>query len=270
MKQLFKFATLFVAAIGVMTSCSEEVDAPQSQADADDVLTRSTDTIEYLNITYKGVTYDNVPTTYDENGDFVFSDDEFAPIYAAELANDPDWSISAKDAQNITFYGSLTSNLEANGIEIDQDVKVVDGSRSYVIPSRASYEHLAEVTLYDDRDFKDRNYSFQLNDSIISTEVANLKNKPWSFNDKCSSLIITNNMPNDPNKTFKLGYFDYPCSEIEAVFIGYDDRNFTDRTITCVCQPSDVKKYASLPGFNDKMSSFKFFFAKKGQYSSSF
>lgn len=267
MKEFLKLTMLFMAAVGVLTSCSNEADDPQIQAD--EVQTRSNDAIEYLNITYKGVTYNNVPTTYDENGDFVFNDDDFASIYAAELANDPDWSISAKDATNITFYGSLASNLENNGIEIDKNIKSIDGERSFMASTRASYENLAEVTLYDDRDFKDRNYTFVLNDSIISTEVANLKDKPWGFNDKCSSLIITNNMPNDPNKKFQLGYFEYPCSEIEAVFIGYDDRNFSDRTITGVCPPSDVKTYASLPGFNDKMSSFKLFFAKKGQYSPS-
>lgn len=31
-----------------------------------------------------------------------------------------------------------------------------------------------------------------------------------------------------------------------------------------------VRKYWSLPGFNDKMSSCKLLFAQKGQYSSSF
>ena len=42
---------------------------------------------------------------------------------------------------------------------------------------------------------------------IIYTEVAK-KNKSLGFNDKCSSLILTNNMPDDPNnKIFKLGYF---------------------------------------------------------------
>lgn len=77
-------------------------------------------------------------------------------------------------------------------------------------------------------------------------------------------------MPNDPNKEFQLGYFSYPCSNIDAVFIGYDDRNFSDRTITCVAHAGDKKECSNLPGFNDKLSSFKFFFAQKGQYTSSF
>lgn len=245
-------------------SCSNDPDIIQDNKD----FNNSVLSIEYLNITYNGVTYLNVPTTYNDHGDFIFHDEDFATIYTTELANDPDWSISIIDAENIIFYGNLKTNLKANGIEIDPDIQFINGIRSGSPETRAGYEDLAEVTLFDDRDYKDRNYSFQLNDSVISVEVNNLNDKPWRFNDKCSSLIITNNMPNDPNQKFKLGYFTYPCSEIVAVFIGYDDKNFSDRTITCVCPPSDVKKYPSLPGFNDKMSSFKFFFAQKGQYSS--
>lgn len=255
--------SLFVASIAGLWSCSNDADVPVPQDE--EISTRSGELVECLNITYKGKTYQNVPTSYDENGDFLFLDSEFQAIYAEELANDLDWSISAKDSHNITFYPDLKNNLDSNGIEVDESIEAVDAALAVAL-TRAGYNDLAEVTLYDDRDFKDRNYSFQLNDSIIYTEVANLKNKPWEFNDKCSSLILTNNMPDDPNKIFKLGYFEYPCSEIEAVFIGYDDRNFSDRTITCVAPPTSVKKYPSLPGFNDKMSSFKLLFAKKGQY----
>lgn len=264
MKKLFLL--LVVPAIsGTFLACTENAAVLNDEI----ILSRSGELVEYLNITYNGKTYQNIPTSYDENGDFIFLDDEFSAIYSYELANDSDWSISAQDSQNITFYPNLKSNLDANGIEIDENIESIEAilRESH---ARVGYNDLAEVTLFDDKNYEDRNYSFQLNDSIIATEVANLKNNPWSFNDKCSSLIITNNMPNDPNKTFQLGYFEYNCSDIEAVFIGYDDRNFSDRTITCTAAPATVKKYWSLPGFNDKLSSFKFFFAQKGQYHSSF
>ena len=220
--------SLLVASIAGLWSCSNDAGVPVPQDE--EISTRSGELVECLNITYKGKTYQNVPTSYDENGDFLFLDSEFSAIYAEELANDLDWSISAKDSHNITFYPDLKNNLDSNGIEVDESIEAVDAALAVAL-TRAGYNDLAEVTLYDDRDFKDRNYSFQLNDSI-----------------------------------FKLGYFEYPCSEIEAVFIGYDDRNFSDRTITCVAPPTSVKKYPSLPGFNDKMSSFKLLFAKKGQY----
>ena len=256
--KIFYLLAIFIGCV----ACSNDPDIIQDNKDLKDLVP----SIEYLNITYNGVTYLNVPTTYNDNGDFIFLDENFAPIYATELADDPDWSISIIDAENIIFYGNLKTNLKANGIEINPDIQSSDGIKSYFSNTRTSYEHLAAVTLFDDRDYNDTDHTFTLNDSIIYKEVANLKD--LKFNDKCSSLILTNNMPNDPNKTFQLGYYSHPCSEIVAVFIGYDDKNFKDRTITCVCPPSDVKKYPSLPGFNDKMSSFKFFFAQKGQYSS--
>ena len=128
---------------------------------------------------------------------------------------------------------------------------------------------LATVILYDDRDFKDRNLPFALTESEKSVEVPNLKDVN-GFNDKCSSLILTNNLPNEPNQTFKLGSYEYPCTNIDAVFIGYDDHGYSDRTIICTAAAAEVKKYNTLPNFNDKMSSFKFFFAQKGQYKPSF
>lgn len=256
---------LFVSFIGVFSSCDNEEDIPVS----DELMVQSfsSDSINYLNITYMGNTYENVPTTYDEEGNFIFLDNDFSKVYATELANDNDWSISILDSCNVTFYGSLAENLKSNDIYINDNVKPIEAKTSFVY-TRSSYENLAQVTLYDDKNFKDRHFDFVLSDSIIYTEVANLKKSPWKFNDKCSSLILTNNLPNNPNKTIKLGYYNYVCSKIEVVFIGYDDKNFSDRTITCVCPPAGVKKYPSLPGFNDKMSSFKLFFAQAGQHES--
>lgn len=108
-----------------------------------------------------------------------------------------------------------------------------------------------------------------LNDTIISQDVADLGVSKWKFNDKCSSVILTNNMPNDPNKVFKLGYYFYQCSKIDAVFIGYEDKDLTGHSIILTCPPAGYKKYPSLPGFNDKLSSLEFIFAQKGQYSES-
>lgn len=246
----------------LLTACNNE-DTPAMHEEV------SLEPQEFLNITYMGQSFENVPTAYDENGDFIFLDGKFAEIYQENLANDPDWSISIKGPNDIEFFSNLEENLKSNGIEIDSNIK---SSIAYPVDAltRAGYDDLASLTIYDDKEYKDRNYTFVLNDSTISTEVSNLKDSPWKFNDKCSSLKIVNNMPNDPNKEFKLGYFTYPCSDIDAVFIGYDDKNFSDRTITCVAHAGGKKDCSSLPGFNDKLSSFKFFFAQKGQYTSSF
>lgn len=102
----FKLQTLCILFIGTLFSCSNDNDAILFE-NAKMAKARFLEPEEYLNITYKGKTYENVPTSYDENGDFVFLDVEFASIYNTELKYDFNWSISAKDSQNITFYGSL-------------------------------------------------------------------------------------------------------------------------------------------------------------------
>lgn len=181
------------------------------------------------------------------------------------MANDYDWSISAKDSYNITFYPSLESNLKSNGLTVIEDA---NSSTKSILKqlTRSASDSLAVLTLYDDKYYKDRSLTFGLFENKHSHTVANLKDKSWKFNDKCSSLIIKNNFPDDPDHYFPLNVGNCPYSKVEAVFVGYDDRNFSDRTITGIAVANSIKKYATLPGFNDKLSSFKFLLARKGQY----
>lgn len=223
----------------------------------------------YLNITYKGKTYKDVPTAYDSKGDFVFLDKDFAPIYNAELASDLDYSIDITGQRDLTFYPDLNSNLKSNGITIAPQTYNKETSKA-LIETRVGYEKNAILLLYDDKYCLDNYREFRLDINTISTYCENLKNSKWKFNDKCSSLIITNNLPNDPTQQIKLGDFYFPCSKVDAVFIGYDDKYYSDRTITCLAHPAEVKRHDYLPGFNDKLSSFKFFFAQKDQYTERF
>ncbi len=262
MKKYFKLAQCALAFLVAFTSCNSDEVISQN----DEVQLQPQ---EFLNITYKGEVYKNIPTTYDENGDFVFLDNIFSNIYEKELKENTNLSIVARDPQNIILYEDFQTACDSEGIILIKEIPNIEASYN-TLNSRAGYEDLASVTLYDDRDFKDRNYTFVLNDTVKATEVVDLKKSPWKFNDKCSSLILTNNLPNDPNKKLMLGSYEYACTDIDVVFIGYDDKGFTDRTITCIAPTAQVKKYASLPGFNDKMSSFKLFFAQKGQYQASF
>lgn len=224
---------------------------------------------EILNVTYNGKTYKNVPTAYNEDGDFIFFDENLAKVYAQELKGSRDLSIVAKDPHTVILYKDLSTACKLEGINLITQIPSYEICSTMFL-TRKGYENLGFLTLYDDRDFKDRSYDFALNDSVKTLQVEDLKKSPWKFNDKCSSLILTNNLPNDPSKKIVLGSYEYACTDIDVVFIGYDDRKFTDRTITCIAPTAQVMKYASLPGFNDKMSSFKLFFAQKGQYHASF
>lgn len=162
---------------------------------------------------------------------------------------------------NITFHDDLQENMTANGIE-----PVSDANVSSYPGTRADDDVLAILDLYDDKHFKDRHKDAQLTNATREVDVPNLKKSPWKFNDKCSSLKITNNIPNDATTTFNLNGFDRPCSEIDAVFIGYDDINYGDRTYIAVAHAGKYEPFATLSGFNDKLSSFKFLLALRGQY----
>lgn len=81
----------------ILSACSSEDLAPTSNED--EIVPQ-----EFLNISYMGQSYENVPTAYDENGDFIFLDKEFSEIYQKNLANDLDWSISIKGSNSIEFF----------------------------------------------------------------------------------------------------------------------------------------------------------------------
>lgn len=251
-------SSMFICMLAVLfTACGNEEEVA--------VDTNAVTPQEFLNITYDGHTYYNVPVGEDAEGNIQFLDTEFSVVYNSLLANNTHWSVFASDEKNITFYDDAQTNMQANDINLLDDANDVS-SVLRVQGTRATANVLATLDLYDDKNYKDRHKEAQLTDSIHEVKVPNLKKSPWKFNDKCSSLKITNNIPNDATITFNLNGFDRPCSDIDAVFIGYDDTNYSDRTFVCVAHPGSESPHASLPGFNDKLSSFKFLFALKGQY----
>ncbi|MDE7413166.1 MAG: hypothetical protein K2N05_05170 [Muribaculaceae bacterium] len=63
-----------------------------------------------------------------------------------------------------------------------------------------------------------------------------------------------------------MGSYTLKYSEATLVFIGYDDRGYTDRTFTALANPGETKQWRELKNFNDKMSSLKLFFAKTGVF----
>ncbi len=207
-----------------------------------------------------------MPTTYDHDGNFVFLDDDFAKIYAEELAENTNWSIFVQNEHSFTFYNSLSENLDKNHLDVIEDVNLQSLPEHF---SRSLYGNLAELHLYDDRDYADTTKDFYLTSSATSIQVPDLKSNTYKFNDKCSSFKLHNALPNDPNTTISThGGYSYPCSNVVAVFIGFDDKNYADRSIVATAEPSSHKLMPSIPNFNDKMSSFKFLFAVRGLYQS--
>ena len=171
----------------------------------------------------------------------------------------PDLSIFVTDANNIEFYSSLNETLEKKELKLIKNVKF-----NSVLTRVGGI--VGEVDLFDDTGCKDRHFPFTITENSPINYIADLKPSPYKFNDKCSSLTLANNLPDVHNQTILIDGKSLPCADVSVVFIGYDDKNYTDRTIVCTAESSRYNTYNSLPGFNDKLSSFKLFLAKDGQY----
>lgn len=258
-----KNTTLFLGnmciALSLLTACTSE-----NEIETSSTTTRA-ETIETITVNYNGERYLNIPISFDENGDFIFLDKEFSSVYENELADDENLSIHIKSSDEIEFFHSLKLNLESNGYDYSSCERQMEQALSVDDRiTRLGYEYGAIVELFDDKNFADTKLTFRLTPEVIAVEERRLKYQ--GFNDKCSSLIVTNNLPNDSTQSIQLGEFSYPCSKVDAVFIGYEDKDFSKKTITFIATPGTRREATSLPNFNDKMSSFKFFFAQQGQY----
>lgn len=97
----------------MLTACNNEDETVNTNATPMQVALAPE---EVLNITYNGITYENVPVTYNTNGDLVFLDDVFSKIYQHNLANNPNWSVAMKGGNNIEFFSDLRSNLKPTGL----------------------------------------------------------------------------------------------------------------------------------------------------------
>jgi hypothetical protein len=267
MKVKFFYHIAVVSLLLLATSCSNaDLLTIESNADLSTIESNAepTSRVEYLTVTYEGKTYKSIPTTYDVRGNFVFQDEVFSSRYRNEIDLLPELSIFMVRENEIELYKNLNELLEKKGLTLLEGVQIEETQlRSSTLPG---YDHLAALKLHDDKNFKDRFVQDSLNYSRIIASNANLGNSPHNFNDKCSSLIITNNIKNSTTETIQLGGQTFICANVSAVFIGYDDKNYSDRTIVCIANAGTVTMEASLPGFNDKLSSYKFLFAQKGQY----
>lgn len=86
-----------------------------------------------------------------------------------------------KGGNDIEFFTDLNSNLKANGVELSTATEIASSKSCFRLSRSTSdnYYDYATLTLYDDRDYKDRHLDFTLNDTLMATEVRNLKKSPW-------------------------------------------------------------------------------------------
>lgn len=251
----FAMLALISASLG-FTSC-DNTDVPAPDEEKSEVLSPQ----EFLNITYDGKTYLNVPTAYDEDGEFVFLDEDFSTIYEDELKDLSTLSINLVDESTIEVYKDLETNLSSHNIFLS-DITRNTSTRAIIPDDDESI--IGKIELFDDKDFKDRMISFALTNTLKKNSCPDL-GKQYKFNDKCSSAKLTCNLSNDPSKEIELGDRTLKYSEVDLVFIGHDDTWYGDRTFTIIADPQNrIREYKRLKNFNDKMSSAELFFHETG------
>lgn len=260
MKKTFLASLLLLATI---TSCTNDENIETVIPQQAEEQSRSIENLvaeDYLTIHFNDSTYNNVPTAYDENGNFVFLDEKFATIYTTLLVTKPRLSTFILAEGEIALYVDLETGLE------DQDLTLIPGEEA-AATSRLVGTSVAWVRLYDDKNYNDTNHRYDLSEFTQIVSYSSLK--PISFNDKCSSLKMENNLPWNSTETMVLNGSTILKSNVTAVFIGYEHEYMGGNTVVCVAEPGTYRNYPSLPGFNDKLSSFDFKLAQHGQYTSS-
>ena len=241
------YTTLVLLAIALtIPSCSEEPEPTN-----EDVV--------FLNITYKDKLYKSIPTTYGKDGQFIFHDREFSDVYNTEISPMPSLSIFMADDHNIELYSSLEETFETKKLDEVSDIPTR-------LPQTRVNNVFGNVTLFEKNDFKGMNLIFHLDKPHQVYSVRDFTDDPFHFNNNCSSLTLTNNLPDSHNQFIIINGYSCSCADISVVFVGYDDKNFTGHTIVCVAQSNRYNTYEHLPGFNNRLSSFKLFMAKDGQY----
>lgn len=261
-----KKTLFFICLAALATACTndEAIEVPESNQENQSRSVEEIIPVDTLTIHFNDVVYKNVPTTTDVNGNLVFLDEEFAPIYNEKLATNPTLSTFVTGENEITFYANLEEGLE------EQDLTLVEGQDENVAISRVGVSVLASVTLYEDRNYGGSTKYYQVNEQVQSVNISTMKVEPNKFNDRCSSIKIENLLPWNSDETMPLDGSTILKRNVSAVLIGYEDINYGGRTIVCVAESGTTRNCPSLPNFNDKMSSLKFKLAQRGLYTNSF
>lgn len=246
MKKFFK-SLMFVACAFSICACSSD----DLQEDGFESRQQASAPTEYLTVTLYGKTYKNTPTSYSAQGDFIFYDEELAKNFVIYSAVHPDYSVRIVSDTEIVFFDNLQADLASDSLQLISSQS--RASRSVIGPNQ---KVTGKVILFDDRRYKDRNLTFGIQNASEQLEESHLST--YGFNDKCSSLKIQNNLPDDSTQTVDLGTSNgiIKCSDAILLFVGYEDTSYRGSTFTVIAYPgAPMRGLDGLKGYNDKMSS---------------
>lgn len=224
-----KIIYLFISSLMiVLFSCSN---------DSKDLTEDIVDSSNKLQVTYKGINYS---ASYDLiNDSIVFRDgEEFTLIFKENLSQNPNLAAYYNQDGSIEYFDSYDElALIKNVISENDDTDI--GTKSAYPQS-----FQAVVTFWDDTNYKDRSFTFYV-ENIYQPAFAEHLKYPFGFNDKCSA--------------FKLDYLSN-SSEYKAVLQMYEHDTFGGKCL--VYEVSSSSRNCHVPrlksvSFNDKMTSFR-------------
>lgn len=260
-KTKFLFSAMLAIALCGLTACSSDdafETSHQSESNSSEEQTRSGAEAGTISVTYKDITYKDIPTALDGKGNVKFLNENFSTWFAEMEATKPELCIYLVSDKEIILYDNVEQCLDEQHI-IQCEEK---GTRAFV---NDETQHLGEVTLFDDTHYNDRHYTFYVIGASDTYYMNDLSDWEYtSFNDKSSSLEMTNKM--NSSETVTINNYTYNCNQITLVFIGYANIGYGGSTIVSTADASTVTSHFCLPRFNDKMSSFKLFFGLKTMY----
>lgn len=237
----------------------------------------------YMNLEYQGKTY-HVLCQIDANDSLIFLDTEFKRLYEDEISQIPNLVTVVKNDTALAYYTSIPAMEEGQHLMLlDSMVLTQDYLPTRVLSSKIA----GRVSWWDDKDYKDRSDSVEIN-YLQMISIPSMK-KRNNFNDKISSLVVKSFIPNGQyitlaagtalsKKSFSeftsnpwsvLGDDDYVnTSDIRLVFLGYEDSNYEGDILCIIPENGATVKHRRLKSikWNDKISSLALRIAYKGLY----
>lgn len=181
MKKIFNYLLVNCVVVLVLASCGNENDIQVERLNTEGNQER-----HERHIIYNGVDYFVQYEIIDDSLVYL-GNKEFQELYTNEISKLPNLVTSVFEDGTIEYFNSVEEFARIKNITIPSEEQIKSEMNTKV------YAPIGEVTFWDDTKFRDRSFTFQClprgsfgGDG--SARVAQFKDKPYKFNDKCSSL----------------------------------------------------------------------------------
>ncbi|MBK5721411.1 hypothetical protein JGH11_11050 [Dysgonomonas sp. Marseille-P4677] len=229
MKKIFNYLLVNCVIILGLASCGNENDIQDGFPEAPNQTTE----ISEIHTIYKGVDYFVKSEVINDSVVFL-GNEEFQSLYNNILSKNENLSMYYNEDGSLEYFDSYEE------LAVAKNILSVNDNTS---PTLKTTGVMTKVTFWDDKNYKDRAFSFLAGLNSYES-VTQFRDKPYYFNDKCSSLKLeyTSN---------SLGY--------KGVVRMYEHDNFRGKCLVFeVSYYSPKRDISNLNNhsFGDKMTSF--------------